>query len=85
MTPNRFKFRSGKVIALWGTIFAFGIAGCQYLELRAESGGGREFFTGLLIYDQFTVFFRPATTLTRTKPLRALGGCGTPRRDGSDR
>jgi len=58
VTPNRFKFRAGKVIALWGTIFAFGIAGCQYLELRAESGGGREFFTGLLIYDQFTVFLR---------------------------
>lgn len=58
-TPDRFKFKAGKVIALWGTILAFGISGAQFIELRAHpESGGTEFFTGLLIYDQFTVFFR---------------------------
>lgn len=65
ITPNRFEFKAGKVVALWGVIFALGIGVWQYVDLRLHpSEGSTEFFSGLLVYDQFTVFFRLFLTLS---------------------
>jgi NADH-quinone oxidoreductase subunit N len=46
-------------VALAGTIVGFGLAFVQFDSLRQSGADGAEyFFTGLLIYDQFGVFFR---------------------------
>lgn len=53
------RFLPGSSVALFGTCVALGTAVMQFLELRThpENGGGT-FFTGLLVFDQLTVFLR---------------------------
>lgn len=53
------RFLPGSAVSLVGVCLALCVAVLQFLELRAHpEAGGKAFFTGLLIYDQFTVFFR---------------------------
>ena len=43
----------------WAWLVAFGLAYCQLAWMSEPGSGVRdEFFTGLLVYDKFTVFFR---------------------------
>lgn len=44
-------------VALAGSVIAFGIAYLQFMSLKGTQPEP-EFFTGLLVYDTFTVFFR---------------------------
>jgi len=44
-------------VALFGSLISFGLAYHQFSQLQIADQSV-EFFTGLLIYDQFTVFFR---------------------------
>jgi NADH-quinone oxidoreductase subunit N len=44
-------------VALGGAIVAFGLASCQFMEITPD-GETQYLFTGLLVYDQFGVFFR---------------------------
>lgn len=45
-------------IALLGTVAGFALAGYQFIQLKNDLPGSQEFFTGMLVFDQFTVFFR---------------------------
>jgi NADH-quinone oxidoreductase subunit N len=46
-------------IALFGSLIALAVAMLQFIQLKQVGGGGTEyFFTGLLIYDQFALFFK---------------------------
>ncbi len=45
-------------VALLGSLVAFGLAYFQFMALRQGVTEPEPFFTGMLIYDQFTVFFR---------------------------
>ena len=46
-------------VALSGTLIAFGFAYLQFMALRQEGDTTPHlFFTGMLVFDQFTVFFR---------------------------
>jgi len=45
-------------ISLLGGLIGLGIAGWEYYQLNTGSGTATPIFTGLLVYDQFTVFFR---------------------------
>ncbi len=46
-------------VALFGSIVAFGLADFQFIQFdRGGYEGAEYFFTGLLVYDKFTVFFR---------------------------
>ena len=45
-------------VALFGALTAFAFAYVQFFDLRRGAAQPETFFTGLLIYDQFTVFFR---------------------------
>ena len=44
-------------VALFGSLVSFGLAYYQFTDLQ-QTSQSEEFFTGLLIYDPFTVFFR---------------------------
>jgi NADH-quinone oxidoreductase subunit N len=56
---NADRIASGAQVALFGGFVGLIVAILQFLEIRGSSTPvSREFFTGLLIYDQFTVFFR---------------------------
>jgi NADH-quinone oxidoreductase subunit N len=56
---NADRWLSGTQVALFGAFVGLMASILQFLEIRgSESMVSREFFTGLLIYDQFTVFFR---------------------------
>lgn len=48
------------IMALAGTVVGLVASAMQFLDFQGMSGGQHslEFFTGLLLYDQFTVFFR---------------------------
>src|SRR4051812_46360460 len=49
----------GSSVALFGSVIGLLVSLLQFLELKnATDTVSREFFTGLLIYDDFTVFFR---------------------------
>jgi NADH-quinone oxidoreductase subunit N len=53
------RFLPGSSVSLFGACIALGATVMQFLELRVHpENGGVTFFTGLMIYDQFTVFFR---------------------------
>ena len=45
-------------VALVGALLAFLMVCCQFLELRQGHLDPEPFFTGLLVFDEFTVFFR---------------------------
>ena len=46
-------------VALYGSVLALLLAVLQFFELKSfEEPVSQEFFTGLLVYDKFTVFFR---------------------------
>lgn len=49
----------GAIVAIIGTVLALGLAALQFMEFR-EGGrtGPTTMFTGLLLYDPFTVYFR---------------------------
>lgn len=52
------SFASGW-LALLGTIVGLGLAGWQFVQIHEPGAAASEFFfTGLLVYDKFTVFFR---------------------------
>lgn len=53
---NADKFLPTHMLALLGTLVAFGFSLWQGMTL--EETGAQTYFTGLMIYDQFTVFFR---------------------------
>jgi NADH-quinone oxidoreductase subunit N len=49
----------GSVVAICGTVLALGLAAWQFWEFRdGEATKGMSMFTGLLLYDPFTVYFR---------------------------
>jgi NADH-quinone oxidoreductase subunit N len=48
----------GAVVAILGTVLALGLAAFQFMEFRDGSTGPTSMFTGLLLYDPFTVYFR---------------------------
>jgi NADH-quinone oxidoreductase subunit N len=49
----------GSVVAICGTVLALGLAAWQFWEFRdGTSAKGVPMFTGLLLYDPFTVYFR---------------------------
>lgn len=50
----------GAIVALTGTVVGLALSMMQFYEFHSEDGPRQsiEFFTGLLLYDQFTVFFR---------------------------
>jgi len=45
-------------VALIGSLGAFLLAYFQFIQLRQGSAGSEAYFTGLLVFDQFSVFFR---------------------------
>lgn len=45
-------------LALIGSLVGFAFSYMQFIELRQGDAVAESFFTGLLVYDQFTVFFR---------------------------
>src|SRR5260370_5699322 len=48
----------GSVVAICGTVLALGLAAWQFWEFRdGASAKGVSMFTGLLLYDPFTVYF----------------------------
>lgn len=54
------KFFPASVVAIVGTVAGLALSATQFFEFHeeAKSQASVEFFTGLLIYDPFTVFFR---------------------------
>ncbi len=48
----------GSVVAIVGTVLALGLAALQFMEFRDGGTGPTSMFTGLLLYDPFTVYFR---------------------------
>jgi NADH-quinone oxidoreductase subunit N len=49
----------GSVVAIIGTVLALGLAALQFKDFRGGGGTGPTgMFTGLLLYDPFTVYFR---------------------------
>jgi NADH-quinone oxidoreductase subunit N len=49
----------GSVVAICGTVLALGLAAWQFWEFRGGTAAkGVSMFTGLLLYDPFTVYFR---------------------------
>ena len=55
---NADRWLSAYWIALAGSLIAFGLTGVQFESIRMESSAPDAFFTGLLVFDPFTVFFR---------------------------
>lgn len=45
-------------IALWGALIAFGFSWLQYRTFSASGGGTIEYFTGLMVFDQFAALLR---------------------------
>src|SRR5262245_31385915 len=45
-------------VALFGTLVGFGCVYFQFMDLQQQGTMSQEMFTGLLIHDKFTVFFR---------------------------
>lgn len=54
------RFLPASVVARLGTAAGLALACMQFFELEGDTAaqGATEFFTGLLVYDPFTVFFR---------------------------
>jgi|SRR5579872_1727797 len=48
----------GSVVAIIGTVLALGLAALQFKDLRDGTAESAPMFTGLLLYDPFTVYFR---------------------------
>lgn len=45
-------------IALWGSLIAFGFSWLQYRTFSESGGGTIEYFTGLMVFDQFAALLR---------------------------
>ncbi len=82
---NADKFLPAYIVSIIGVGISFAIACCDYSKLSTPGFATGEIFTGLLIFDQFTAFFRIFLLLFLTLVICLTELSGIPdREDGPD-